>query len=145
MIFDELWWAERREDQELKKVRGVYFSLLASARHEGNVANADSLMTEIAVQRDFIRDEVESLRTGRLLRRAKNLGLPVPPYSDQRFWESNRQTGNYYLTDNGQSEFCRSIRKAERERYDEWARWALLAIGLLGMLTGFLSVLYRCK
>ena len=32
MIFDDLWWAERRQDQELKKVRGVYYSLLAGAR-----------------------------------------------------------------------------------------------------------------
>lgn len=145
MIFDELWWAERRQERELKKVRGVYYSLLAQARQEENLAQCDSLMTEIAVQSDFIRDEVESLRTRRLLRRARNLGLPVPPCSDEDFWECNSQTGSYYLTDNGRSEFCRSIQRANRERYDEWARWALLAIGLLGMVTGFLSVLHRCN
>src|SRR5713101_5674329 len=136
MIFDELWWAERRQDQELKKVRGVYYSLLAGAREERNVADSDSLMTEIAVQSDFIRDEVESLRTRRLLRRARNLGLSVPLHSDEDSWKCNSQTGSYYLTDHGRSEFCRSIQRAERARYDEWARWTILAIGLLGMVTG---------
>ncbi len=97
---------------------------------------------------DELNEELEALRTRRLLRQAYRLDVPVPPRptEDHRdeFWVQGSMTGSWHLTQAGINKVRTDIRTEIRARQDTrayWLRWIAAITGLVGALTGLFAVL----
>jgi hypothetical protein len=86
-------------------------------------------------------DQIEAIKTRRLLRKANSLDVPYEyPSEDSPVWERSDQLHTWHLTTIGYSQLRKAIRQEGRDRR-EWAiTWAGVIIGIIGSLTGLLSV-----
>jgi hypothetical protein len=156
MIFDELWRAERKARKARKRLREQYHPLLDAAKKEKNQEKYGGLVSEYLFQLD-LSDEPETIRTNRLVKRAKKLGIPFPPppnphsqdADDNEFWEMNRSTGEMYLSDKGEFELTRECRKEELESLDHKMRLvnqiAIPLTGLIGAIMGLIALVHSLK
>jgi hypothetical protein len=102
-------------------------------------------------------DEPESIRTNRLVKRARKLGIPIPPRPnphsqdayDNESWAINMSTGGIYLSDKGEFELTRDCRKEEVESLQHQMRWVSQAviplIGLIGAIMGLIALVHSLK
>ncbi len=102
-------------------------------------------------------DEPESIRTSRLVRRARKLGITIPPrpnlFSQAAYenesWAINTTTGCIYLSDKGEFELTRECRKEEVESLQHQMRWvsqvAIPLTGLFVALLGLIALLLSLK
>jgi len=160
MIFDDLWRAEWRAARAHKRIRDKYDPLIEAAQKEKNERDYHSAVSEMMFELD-LNDEPELIRTERLLRRARRLGIPVPPKpafdsperdNDQN-WVFNQSNGNWFLSDAKELELRQQVRKEEADSFDHRWRYVTrvivpisgLIIGILGMIMGFLSLIHSLR
>ncbi len=153
MIFDELWRAERRAKKESKRLEEKYHPLLEAAKKEKDQLEYQNLLSEYFFERDF-NDEPEVIRTERLVKRARKLGIPVPqkpsPDSDDadedENWILNRTSWNWYLTGKAALDLRREIRREEGENLQQKTRWVTqVIIPVVGALMALLSLLHSLR
>lgn len=82
---------------------------------------------------------IEYVITKFLRSRANELGIPLPSYDDENFWQKDFGL-SYYLTDKGKFETNKKIRLEMKERRDPIIQILAILIGLIGALTGLFSV-----
>ena len=129
MIFDELWRAELRAQKESSRLEATYRPRLKAAEGEKDREKYESILWAYLDLRGLI-DEPEVIRTKRLLKRARKLGIPIPPkpardaddLSENKNWCFNQGNGNYYLTDEAELRLTREIRTEEIERLQHRTR-----------------------
>jgi len=132
--------ANRSYDREVKK-----------ARQKGATRDAlEGIQQGWWADTDELNEELEELRTRRLLRQAYRLDVPVPlrPIEQQHneFWEQGHMTGSWYLTTAGINKVRTDIRteiRARQETRAYWLRWVAAITGLVGALTGLVAVLSK--
>jgi hypothetical protein len=82
--------------------------------------------------------------------RAEELDVPLPEYpvynkddpdwDENEHWYRNPMDGSFVLKQRGRDYVDDAIWKKEERQYNRWARYVTLAIGLIGILTGLVSV-----
>ncbi|MBI4464282.1 MAG: hypothetical protein HY647_06215 [Acidobacteria bacterium] len=151
MIFDKLWWAERRARKEARKIREKYKPLLEAARKEGN-DKYERILNDFHFEQD-LNDEPEQIRTTNLIKQAKKFGIPIPSmptsydladWDDNETWELN-QTNYPVLTDKAEQALAREIKREKDEQDQRWMRWVTLITGLIGTLMGLISLLHSLE
>lgn len=135
-MFD-LWRLER----EHKKLEKKFRPLLVEAKKKKDADKYELLLYEWLSEKELIEDAFNSLASWSLIRKAGKLNLPIPPHSDGEMWQPSPTTRIPCLTAKGRNELRTLIRKEKRARYEEWATWIPLLIGLIGAVTGLLAVL----
>ncbi len=55
-------------------------------------------------------------------------------------WVRAETNGMLYLQPHLQEELQQKVRDEQRNRWDSWARWVPILFGLIGALTGLVSV-----
>lgn len=86
-------------------------------------------------------EQIEEIKTRRILRKAMRLDVPFESPSDQsKRWQQSHQLQTWYLTTLGYSELRKAIRQEKRERRDVAITWSGVVVGIIGSLTGLLSV-----
>jgi hypothetical protein len=160
VIFDELWRLERRlvalqsaRSRTLKRLREEQGSQLPFINAHEKAAWEKSIG-----QTDILRDEIERVKTTRLLKRANRLGLPVPsltshPISSDTWKETRIAPGHisYHLSRAAQSELRSRIRLEEKERREAVAFWVKdvlvpmlsVVLGIIGATTGLIAILRK--
>jgi hypothetical protein len=112
----------------------------------------EKIQQNLWAETDELREELEELRTRRLLRKAYRLDVAYanPPWhsGDQRdeYWERGHFTGSWYLTTAGINKVRTDIRTETRARHEtrgHWVLWVTAITGLVGALTGLFAVLAR--
>jgi hypothetical protein len=154
MIFDELWRAERKAREKAKRIRETYQPRLETAKKKG--AGADeyqAVLAEYYFEQD-LNDEPERIRTERIIRKARKLGIPIPPkpaydsaeMEENESWRFNWATGNAVFTEKAEFVLVREIRKEEVERVQHQMRWVnhvvIPIIGLIGTFMGLIALLH---
>jgi hypothetical protein len=104
-----------------------------------------------AGDRDLTEWELDGLLTQKLTSRAIELDVPLPHYpaydKDKADWDRTEHwyrrptDGRFVLTQHGRDHVGDLIWKKEERGYNRWSRWVTLAIGLIGTLTGLVSVI----
>lgn len=152
MIFDELWRAERYAKKENERLSQIWEPALRAARKKHDQREVDQIMADYALGRRF-NNGPEVIRTTQLVKRARNLGIILPPkpdwtppnYHDNENWLFNIMKGGYVLTDAAEFELRQKVRKEENEILDHKMRYisrvVVPVIGLLGALTGLIGTL----
>ena len=97
----------------------------------------------------FYSEEMESDRSERLLRKARSLDIdpptPIPRSGKLEDADDNWDLGSFdwVLTRQGRRALRKEIREEQKERRESRLFWASLGFGLIGALTGLLSVILR--
>ena len=84
--------------------------------------------------------DIEFVITNYLNRRIKEFGVPLPGFNNEEYWHKDFGS-SYYLTDRGKHEANRRIRQELKERRDPIIQILAILIGVIGALTGLISVL----
>jgi hypothetical protein len=147
MIFDRLWRAERKDAKALKELRQKYKPELNTAEKKGWEEEREELAEYIFAERQI--NEAECLRTRILVKKARRLGVAVPPtpsgYEDNDDWDFNTSTGDFTLRRETELRLTREIRKEEIERTQHRTRWVSLIIGLIGIIMGLISLIHALR
>jgi hypothetical protein len=81
------------------------------------------------------------LNQRRVLRKADRLFIPLPPFSDQEYWEEAGSMPNtYFLTRHGMNDLLGKIRAERKSRLEVWVPLVAAITGVLGAVTGLLAV-----
>jgi hypothetical protein len=98
---------------------------------------------------DQAEEKLDGLLTKKLSKRARELDVPLPHYpkytKDVPDWDRSEHwyrnsNGRFILTQHGRDLVEDLIWKKEERGYSRWSRWVTLTIGLIGALTGLVSV-----
>ncbi len=134
---------------DLRSIDRVYHPAIDAARGEGRERKLSGYFAE----RDLVAEELEELRTQQLLRKAHRFDVLIPdmPYQSDREeddnWVRGSATGRWLLKGAGRRLIQKQIRDERKSRFEERTRWLALLIsllvGLIGALTGLVSVLRK--
>lgn len=87
-------------------------------------------------------DEIETIKTRRLLREANRLDVPYEyPSEASAIWEQSHQLHTWHLTTVGYSEIRKAIRLERKDRREAAITWAGVIIGIIGTLAGVIGSL----
>lgn len=87
-------------------------------------------------------DEIEAIKTRRLLRKANRLDVPYEYASETSAnWEQSHQLHTWHLTTVGYSELRKAIRAERRDRRESAITWSGVIIGIIGTLAGVIGSL----
>ena len=137
-----LWYLER----DLSALSRDYHREIEEAR-KGN-GDRQEIESRYAFEHNYTAEEMESIRTERLLRRARALRVPLPSrrpsgfnYEDEdENWSLGSAIGEWTLTQEGEARLRQSIREEEKASRENAAFWFGIVTGVLGTLTGLVAV-----
>lgn len=137
------WKLSRRE----RRSRSTYRKKMAESRAKGDKDGEEIWKQEWAETAFDIEEERRWLKDRRVRRIGDRLYIPLPPHSDDQYWEEAvMRPGAYFLTVKGMNDLLSRIRAERKARLEVWIALApvIAALtGLLGALAGVLAVVSR--
>jgi hypothetical protein len=134
----ELW----RKRRELDKITKFCDNKIRKAKREGKSSDEiNELLSERFAESDYIEEEINSIVTTHLVRKAQRLFLPVLAYGDDDVWERGDFTGLRYLKPGGVMKLRNLIREETAARRKAVLEWVTPFIGIIGAMTGLLAVI----
>lgn len=137
---------------DLADLGRFYKPRIAQAKEQRDRELAERLWGEWRGQVDCLTEEMDSIRSDRLVKKARKLDLAVPPspygtrMERDEYWERGVMTGLWYLTTAGINKLRTDIRAEQRARqkmHAHWIAWIAALTGVIGALTGLFSILLR--
>jgi hypothetical protein len=147
----QMWYLER--DQA--SLHHAYRREMAEARKPGGQGDPDEIQARYASEDSLSREELEGIRTERLVRRARQLRVPLPSsrpsgHNDNdadENWDHGYMMGQWTLTNEGEGRLRRSIRDEEKARRETAASWLgivsvpiAVLTALIGATTGLIAI-----
>lgn len=117
--------------------------LLQAKKQKEKPDKIEMLLSDASLTYDEYQDEITSLVTQHLLRRAKKLLLPIPDYSHEDLWEHSGFSNRLVLTEKGIFDLKSKIRSEEKENLQLYLPWVAAITGVIGALTGFFAIILR--
>jgi hypothetical protein len=139
----QMWYLER----DLVALRRDYHRELAEARRPSGPADRSEIESRYASETALVQEELEGIRTDRILRRARALRVPPPsarPHghdfeSADENWSLGSIMGQWTLTAEGETRLRRAIRAEEKARRETAAFWLGMVTGLIALVTGLVA------
>ena len=123
-----------------------YHKLLAEAKKRGaKQEEIDILTHEYWTLDDQYQEDISSLVTQRLLRKAWKLMLPTPDRGDESMWERCKFSNRSNLTEKGIAELRATIRREQKETREIYIPWLTALAGLFGVIIGLLAIIFKLK
>jgi len=135
----ELW----KKTRELGRISKFYDKEIKKAKKERKSSReVDDLIAEAMLETELIEEEISGLVSQHLLRKARQLFLPVPQFEEKGIWEQGRNMGHWYLTPNGITKIRGLIREETTARRKAFLEWASPLTGIIAATTGLLAVIF---
>lgn len=116
--------------------------LVEEARKQGKRGEEiERIRGEAGAEHSEIQREIDMLTTSYLAETARKYMLPTPEYGNKEMWEEQPYPRS--LTKRGVAELRSAIRKERKERRESFLPWICALVGLVGAVTGLLSVILR--
>lgn len=119
----------------------------ALARYDGAVRNPaapSEQILELKAAWDLAQERVEFVKSDLIIQRANELSLPLPETTDEPSWSRMQDGyGTRYLTRHGQTQLRRAVREEERLAREPMLMMGSMAVGILGVATGLISLILR--
>lgn len=84
-------------------------------------------------------EEIQVMTTAHLVEQAARLQLPLPPRSDEQYWEESNFVGYKVLSRAGIVKVRTDIRAEQKANWEFWANRITLALALIGSIFGVLA------
>jgi hypothetical protein len=129
---------------ELKRARAAEAALNASSPADTQEAYESGAIHSYLVEMSDAHQWRRTLITAEYRRRAEALSVPFPAYQDNVFWEEVEneltQQSIRCLSAQGESLVKAAIREEQKHRREAVGYWFTLVLGLIGAITGLVSV-----
>ncbi len=137
-------WRLHQLLREKDKTQLFYFRKIKKMELEKrNQSEIDVLISEAFHERNFIDEEISLITTVYLTRCASRNLLPLPDYGDDSAWIKCQFQNRYVLTNERITALRSALRNEAKECRDMFLPWVALGIGLIGSMTGLISVIVR--
>lgn len=100
-------------------------------------------LAEASFQNDLVQDEIDTLITRHLTRRASRLFVPVPDPSEALMWRPNEYSLGSVLTNHGIVELRRRIREETEASRTLFITILTSLTGIIGALTGLVAIFMK--
>lgn len=137
----------RKKAWALRLLENDYVSDLVAARRSHDQEKVHDIEGAYLYERREIEEEINGIISRKLLRRARELRVPVPPLGADagkddmpEYWEKGWVTGRWFLNEKGILAVREEIRREERwkmERLAQWKPWINTILSLLAAAAGF--------
>lgn len=127
----------------IRKFNKIYYNkdVIDKIKKEKKDTSMDEHWAEYSAEVVPIEMEIQRIMSNSLIAEANKLMLPLPDHNDKEMWD-NYYLGNItVLTKKGLSSVRAQIRRERKENTDQYLPWLALIVGLIGALTGLLSIL----
>jgi hypothetical protein len=141
MIFDQIWREEWKRDR-LQRSYDKDINKLVKVQKFKDAANLREEAAHFVNEAD---QDLDCLRSRRLVKKAIRLQIPRPDFKDETSWTQWGEYG-YVLTDKGYDELRSRIMKFQSERLEHRMRWVKLVLIPLGtFIIGILGTYFTMK
>ncbi|BCH07385.1 hypothetical protein MesoLj131c_16430 [Mesorhizobium sp. 131-3-5] len=128
----------RRHLANIRKIDRAYELKLSEG---GKEKDREKIADQRQWESELYYDQIKEIKTRRILRKAMRLEVPFEsPTNESPRWRQSHQLLTWHLTTFGYSEIRKAIRQEKRERRDVAITWSGVVVGIIGSLTGLLSV-----
>jgi hypothetical protein len=136
------WWDEHKFKQATQKMRKTFARKFAELqKHNPNDAEARySLQADEYLAEQQMEEWRKSLYSTRLLRKATQYDVEVPPVSDKDLWLQT-DLDEVYLTLKGRDLLRDRIIQAKDRESADWARRSKIWVPLLSLLVALASII----
>jgi hypothetical protein len=136
-------WSLRRLQRSKQKLLQAYASKrVALPKGPERVEARQRLINDEQMDLEEANEEISYLTTTHLVREAERLIVPLPP-SEETYWHFNETFGRRHLTTEGVIKLRTDIRAERKARRELPMSLLPMAIGLIGALTGLLSIVFK--
>jgi hypothetical protein len=139
----QIWRLERQKN----RLRRRYGAEISSARaRKARQDEIEQIMILEMHEVDEVLDGISFCHSVYLRLQAERLDIPVPQFVaggglGSENWTQSEFTGKYRLSDHARHVLREKIALAMKEQREKWTWWIPIIFGLIGSLTGFLSVM----
>jgi len=137
------WWLERQINSE-------FAEKIKEAKAKKETQEVRRLQDKHSWNLAEIRDSRNARIQRKWIRKAGKLMIPLPPQDIERMlnddddnWEISRPANEALLKPQAMINLRREVRREQKESRDGYIRWITVVVGLVGALTGLVSVLLR--
>ena len=139
-------WQLRKLLREKDNAVKHYHKLVDEAKKRGAKEEEIEIIThEHWTLDNQYQEDIGSLVTQRLLRKARKLMLPIPEHGDENLWERCQYSNRSNLTEKGIAELRATIRREEKENREIYFPWIAALTGLVGAITGLVAIILKLK
>lgn len=132
-------------NRKRSKEASAISKLAEEARKTGGERKAQEVWQSESSDLCMIDEEILGLLSRYHMSEANKRFLPTPPFSEKDgIWEWSNYTRGYHLTEKGIRELRGVIRNDKKERMEllsYWYPWIGVLFGLIGAITGLISVI----
>ena len=136
-----LWLAEfklgryrARRDAEIRKARNL----------KKTADEIDGIVRDWEYDIRSTEEEIDFSKSSRLIRKANKCDIPHPDREPlHNYWETGHYSQRRFLSVAGRALLRADIRREQRERRERWGWLIPVVFGLIGAITGLVSVLNR--
>jgi hypothetical protein len=137
----EIWYLER----DLADLSRDYRREMSDA--QGGRGEPAEVESRYGVESALVYEELEGIRTERLLRQARALRVPLPSLrprgtdieKEDENWTLGSTLGQWTLTDEGESRLRSAIRAEQKAGREVVAFWITIVLGFFGVATGLVG------
>lgn len=139
------WLKEQTESYELNRNIRLTAAGFLKEKDEATVAGKAGYelaqidhneRTEVALY----YDQIEWIKTKRLVRRAVRYSVPIPPRVEGEDWEESRQLGHWMLTPVGAAKLRREVAVEVDIRQKPWLNWLAVGISAASLAIAILAL-----
>jgi hypothetical protein len=139
-------WSLNSVYKKIAQERKHYDKLIAEAKKRGPKKDEIPMLeAEFFAVYDEYKEDIGTLVTQRLLRKARKLMLPIPELGDENLWERCQFSNRSNLTEKGIAELRATIRREQKETREMYLPWVAAFTGLVGAITGLLAIILKLK
>jgi hypothetical protein len=108
----------------------------------GGTDKRDRMIYDRQFEASVYEDEIDQIRSNRLVRVAQSLDLPIPLRTEPSdHWYRSSTLGSWSLTNLGITELRKAIRQEKRERREVWLSWTGMVVSVLSLVVAILALL----
>ena len=118
------------------------------ARRAKDYSKVESLEGDYHFEMSMHSEEEDAYETKRLISKARRMRLSIPSRYDEdgsssQFWYEGRNTGRWYLTNEGFLLLRGAVRKEKKESHEAiiWTKWLITAATIIGIMTGVIKLI----
>ncbi|OGO05678.1 MAG: hypothetical protein A2Z76_04615 [Chloroflexi bacterium RBG_13_56_8b] len=132
-----------KKNRELDRVTRLHSKAIKKAiKEKKSSEEIEALRSEMFADIDPIDEEIKALVSGKLIRKAESLFLPIPSLSESGIWRHGEFVGHWYLSSSGITKVRGLIREETAARRKAFLEWASPLTGIIAATTGLLAVIF---
>lgn len=130
-----------KANQNIRKTEKYYLRKLDVAeKAKKSEEECEQIFQEMVYVKHEYEDQVKSVLSSMLIRKAEKLNVPIPVYDDDEMWEGKRKD---FLSDVGRRLVSKAVRQEIKERIDVLIPIITAITGLVGAVIGLFSILKK--